>query len=122
MVASLVAEQAPALIDKLVLIGFMYSRMSPLVSQSLTPQAWDAITSVPHGYMPPRPDLKRASLPCATPEIVEWNIAISSYDVPNAPLLSVKNLPLVKNPAQITAPVLIINGAHEIFATESDSR
>lgn len=121
-IAAMAAERAPALVDKLVLTGFFYAALNPIAVQMLTPETMQALAMAPNGYIPPSPELLRASLPCATPEIVDWNLATFSYNIPNGPLLSAAALPLVKDPARITAPVLIVNGAHEIFATEADSR
>lgn len=121
-VAAMAAERAPALVDKVVLTGFFYAALNPIAIQMLTPETMQALAMAPNGYIPPAPDLLRACLPCATAEMVDWNLAAFSYTIPNGPLLSAATLPLVQDPARITAPVLVVNGAHEIFATEADSR
>lgn len=121
-IAAMAAERAPALVDKLVLTGFFYAALNPIAMQTLTPDTMQALAMAPDGYMPPAPDLLRACLPCATAEIVDWNLATFSYNIPNGPLLSAAALPLVQDPARITAPVLVVNGAQEIFATDADSR
>lgn len=122
LVASMVAEREPARVDKVVLSGFFYANLNPIAMQMLTPEAMQAMAAAPNGYMPALPDLLRACMPTAEPEIVDWNLATFSYDVPNGPMLSAATLPLVQDPARITAPVLIVNGAQEIFATEGDSQ
>lgn len=122
IVATMVAEKAPTSVDRLVLIGFLYADMNPRVQAVLPPQAWEGIGRSPSGYMSSNPDMMRASLPCADTQIVDWNIAISSADVPSGPLLSVRGLPWVKNPEAITAPILIMNGVEDVFASEADSR
>lgn len=122
IVATMVAEQSPMMVDKLVLTGFIYATLNPAIAKMLTPEAMQAMATAPNGYMPALPDLLRACMPCAGPEIVDWNLATFSYDVPNGPLLSSAALPLVQDPARITAPTLVVNGAQEIFATEADSR
>ncbi len=121
-IAAMAAERAPALVDKVVLTGFFYAALNPIAMQMLTPETMQALAMAPNGYIPPAPDLLRASLPRATAKIVDWNLATFAYNIPNGPLLSAASLPLVKDPARITAPVLVVNGAHEIFATEADSR
>ncbi len=122
LVASMVAERAPELVDRLVLTGFFYAALNPIAMQMLTPETMQAMAQAPNGYMPALPDLLRACMPTAEPDIVDWNLATFSYDIPNGPLLSAATLPLVRDPARITAPVLVINGAQEIFATEADSQ
>ena len=122
VVSAMAAEQAPEVVGKLVLTGFLYATVSPIVAEMLTPESMQAMAQAPNGYMPAMPDLLRACMPTAEPDIVDWNLATFSYDAPNGPLLSVATLPLVQDPARVTAPVLVINGAQEIFATEEDSQ
>ena len=122
LVASMVAERAPERVDRLVLTGFFHAALNPIAMQMLTPEALQAMAAAPGGYIPALPDLLRACMPTAEPEVVAWNVATFSYPIPNGPLLSAAGLPLVEDPSRITAPVLIVNGAQEIFATEEDSR
>jgi len=122
LVASMAAERVPDRVDKLVLSGFFYATLNPIATQMLTPETMQAMAMAPNGYIPPAPQLLEASLPHAEARIVDWNKATFSYPIPNGPLLSAAELPLVKDPARIIAPVVIINGVHEIFATEEDSQ
>lgn len=121
-VAAMAAERAPALVDKLVLTGFVYADVNPSARQMLAPEALQAIAKAPNGYTRSTPQLLWASMPCAAREVIDWNLATFSHSVPVGPMLSAASLPLVQDPARIVAPVLIINGVLEIFATEADSR
>jgi len=122
LVASMAAERAPAVVDRLVLTGFFYANLNPAALQMLTPETLQMMALAPNGYMPQSPAMLQASLPCADKSILDWNFAAFTEPIPNGPFLSASALPLVQDPAKITAPTLIVNGAHDVFANEPDSR
>ena len=115
LVASVVAERKPELVSNVILLGFMYKKMQPAMMGGIP---WDVLEASPS--IPPMPELMAACMPSATKEVIDWNNYTFEGMNPSGPLLSIKELPVAKEPARITCPVLILNGDKEIFAVKED--
>lgn len=120
IVSARLASEYPELVDRIAMTGGFYFDMKDDAKRMFPEQFF---LNKKDGYINYDPELMAEFMPSAKKEVVDWyqKTYPKEEKFPGGLFVNFWHLPAVDKPENILAPVLLVNGAKDIYATRDDS-